>query len=78
MTRKQTLTILLSSKKKERQNEQNMDYFCEECGKIIREDEVIKHLEESEAWGHPVYEEWLLCPECGDPVSEYDGELEDD
>lgn len=55
-----------------------MDYFCDECGKVIREEEVSKSYEESEAWGHPVYEEWLVCPKCGEPVREYYGEIDDD
>ena len=55
-----------------------MDYYCDECRNVIREKEVYTHYEESEAWGHPVYEKWLLCPECREPLREYYNGEEDD
>ena len=45
-----------------------MDYFCEECDMIIREEDVTIEEEASEAWGHIVYERWVLCPKCGETV----------
>lgn len=47
-------------------------YYCKCCKKIIEEDEVEVYKEPSEAWGHIVYEEFLLCPYCGDVVSDTD------
>lgn len=55
-----------------------MEYYCSECKKVIDEEEVDTWEEPTEAWGHTVYEEWLVCPYCREPVSEYYGELEDD
>lgn len=51
-----------------------MDYYCSECDMVIREEDVVRFKQESEAWGHKVYEDWLLCPKCNEPVSEFMGE----
>ena len=53
-------------------------YYCSECEKVIDEEEVDTWKEPSEAWGQIVYEEFLVCPFCGEPVGEYYGEIEDD
>ena len=55
-----------------------MDYICEECGEVFKEDQVAEHNEPSEAWGHIVYENWVVCPICGEPLAEYYGGDEDD
>ena len=50
---------------------------CNECGLVFREDDA--EIEEEligEAWGRPIYEKWLLCPKCNQPVGEYDGDEE--
>ena len=47
-------------------------YYCKGCKKLIEEDEVEVYKEPSEAWGHTVYEEFLLCPYCSDVVSDAD------
>lgn len=53
-------------------------YICTECGKVFNEDQVAEHNEPSEAWGHIVYENWVVCPICGEPLAEYYGGDEDD
>lgn len=40
-------------------------YYCKECKKIINENDIEKYKEPSEAWGHTVYEDWWVCPDCG-------------
>ena len=47
-----------------------MYYYCKDCKAKYDEDEVNVYEEPSEAWGHIVYEEFLLCPKCGESVSE--------
>ena len=50
---------------------------CNECELVFREDDA--EIEEEligEAWGRPIYERWLICPKCGQPVGEYDGDEE--
>lgn len=50
---------------------------CDECELVFREDDA--EIEEEligEAWGRPIYERWLICPKCGQPVGEYDGDEE--
>lgn len=50
---------------------------CNECELVFREDDA--EIEEEligEAWGRPIYERWLICPKCGQPVREYDGDEE--
>lgn len=50
---------------------------CSNCGLIFREDDA--EIEEEligEAWGRPIHERWLICPKCGQPVGEYDGDEE--
>lgn len=40
------------------------EYFCEDCKQVFTEEECETYQEPSEAWGHTVYEEWLICPVC--------------
>ena len=50
---------------------------CNECELVFREDDA--EIEEEligEAWGRPIPERWLICPKCGQPVGEYDGDEE--
>ena len=50
---------------------------CNECGLVFREDDA--EIEEEligEAWGRPIFERWLVCPKCNQPVGEYDGDEE--
>ena len=47
-------------------------YYCEHCKTKYDEDEVEVYKEPSEAWCHTVYEEFLLCPYCGDVVKDTD------
>lgn len=51
-----------------------MKYWCENCKSVIDEDNLKKHQEPSEAWGHTVYEDWWLCPNCGEVPVEYDNQ----
>ena len=45
-------------------------YYCFNCKKLIKDDEVKVYREPSEAWGHTVYEEYLVCPYCGEPIED--------
>ena len=56
--------------------EDNKTYYCDECEMVIRDEDVSKSYEESEAWGHSVYEEWWVCPVCGESVRPFYGEPE--
>ena len=50
---------------------------CNECELVFREDDA--EIEEEligEAWGRPIYEKFLICPKCGQPVGEYGGDEE--
>lgn len=55
-----------------------MAYICKDCGLIIEDEHVVHEQEPSEAWGHTVYEDWYLCPRCGESVKEYFGRGDDD
>lgn len=46
--------------------------FCNECKSVLDEDDLVKYEEPSEAWGHTVYEDWWVCPNCGHVPVEYD------
>ena len=37
----------------------------------VREEDVKIYRETYEAWGRPVDEEFQLCPNCGEQLSEY-------
>ena len=54
-----------------------MTYYCDECEMVIREEDV-ENKEDflAEAWGRPIYENYLACPVCGEPVREFYGEIE--
>ena len=57
-----------------------MKYWCEHCKSVLDEDDLELYQEPSEAWGHTVYEDWWVCPNCGHVVVEYehqDKECED-
>ena len=49
---------------------------CNVCGKVYRDEDVKRWDEPLEAWGHTVYEHWVLCPECNEPVTDYHGDQE--
>ena len=49
-----------------------MKYWCNGCKSIIDEEDLEKYEEPSEAWGHTVYEESWLCPNCGGVPEEYE------
>lgn len=52
-------------------------YKCPECGTIF--EEPLRYKEYSEAWGRPVYEEWVVCPHCKEPgFDEYSEDDEED
>ena len=51
-----------------------MKYWCENCKSVIDEDDLELYQEPSEAWGHKVYEDWWLCPNCGEQPVEYDNQ----
>ena len=51
-----------------------MDFYCSECDMLIQEEDVVHWNEPSEYFGRPVCEHWVMCPSCGEPVSEYMGE----
>lgn len=57
-----------------------MLYHCRQCGRIYREEDVnVEEAYLAEAWGRPIYEKYITCPECGDNVDEYFGDpYEDD
>ena len=48
-----------------------MTFYCKDCEMIVREEDVVIEKQWSEAWGHPVYEEFQLCPNCGEQLREY-------
>ncbi len=43
-------------------------YYCRDCNKYFDYSNLEIYKEYSEAWGREVYEEFLLCPECGEIV----------
>lgn len=50
-------------------------YFCEDCKLIIEdEDADIEENDVGFAYGRPAIETYPICPNCGEPVSEYHGE----
>ena len=51
-----------------------MKYWCENCKSVLDEDDLELYQEPSEAWGHTVYEDWWLCPNCGEVPVEYDNQ----
>ena len=51
-----------------------MKYWCENCKSVLDEDDLELYREPSEAWGHTVYEDWWLCPNCGEVPVEYDNQ----
>lgn len=47
-------------------------YYCEECGMIIREEDLDEQeYFVGEAWGRPIYDKELQCPCCGEVPVEY-------
>lgn len=51
-----------------------MKWYCEECKCVLDDEDLEKYEEPSEAWGHTVYEEFWVCPNCGGNVVEYDNQ----
>lgn len=49
-------------------------YYCPECKMVLEEDDLVKYQEPSEAWGHTVYEDWWVCPNCGEVPVDYDNQ----
>lgn len=49
-----------------------MLYYCRTCGRLFREEDLEEREEViAEAWGRPITERYLLCPECAEEVEEY-------
>lgn len=46
-------------------------YICEDCGKIVAEEDVSAHNESiGEYWGVPCFETIYSCPHCGGELEE--------
>jgi len=51
-----------------------MTYYCNDCGMIIREEDVdYEDNNLGEYHGQPAIETYPICPKCGEPVEEYYG-----
>lgn len=50
---------------------------CDNCGKIFEEPKIVQESR-GEYFGRPAYEDWAVCPFCGDDDLEYDYEMEED
>jgi predicted Zn-ribbon and HTH transcriptional regulator len=57
-----------------------MKYICNDCGRIIDEDELIEvEINTTEFWGFPCSEYASGCPHCkSDAIKEYEEREEDD
>lgn len=51
-------------------------YYCDCCKKKVKN--PLRCAEPSEAWGHTVWETYLVCPECEEPVEDYCGQDEEE
>ena len=49
--------------------------YCSYCQKLWKEEDCITgQTYVGEAWGHPIYEDYISCPECSNNVNDWEGE----
>jgi len=49
--------------------------YCANCRRLWKEEDCITGQSYvGEAWGHPIYEEYIVCPDCSDNVCDWEGE----
>ena len=50
-----------------------MKYYCENCGSVLDEDDLVEYSEgRPGAYGAPCEETFWVCPECGHVPAEYE------